>query len=67
MVAARQPPAVLREMAQTARLGRVGEDLWKKTDKINAELFAMTYGAVVVQLIKDFEDFGQVNKQLDKM
>lgn len=33
----------------------------------NAELFTMTYGALVVQLIKDYEDYSQVNKQLDKM
>lgn len=41
--------------------------MWKRSDKINAELFAMTYGAVVLQLIKDFEDLAEVNKQLDKM
>ncbi|KZV85573.1 TRAPP I complex [Exidia glandulosa HHB12029] len=46
----------------------IGEDLWKgKTDKINAELFAFTYGALVVQLIQDYEDYAEVNKQLDKM
>lgn len=33
----------------------------------NAELFTLTYGALVVQLIKDYEDYSQVNKQLDKM
>lgn len=33
----------------------------------NAELFSLTYGALVVQLIKDYEDYGEVNKQLDKM
>lgn len=45
-----------------------GEDAWKnRTDKVNAELFALTYGALVVQLIKDYEDYGEVNKQLDKM
>src|SRR5579863_8633391 len=33
----------------------------------NAELFAMTYGALVVQLIQDYEDYAEVNKQLDKM
>ena len=33
----------------------------------NAELFAMTYGALVVQLIQDYEDYGEVNKQLEKM
>lgn len=33
----------------------------------NAELFSLTYGALVVQLIKDYEDYEEVNKQLDKM
>ena len=35
--------------------------------QINAELFALTYGALVVQLIKDYEDYDEVNKQLEKM
>lgn len=33
----------------------------------NAELFTLTYGALVIQLIKDYEDYAEVNKQLDKM
>ena len=33
----------------------------------NAELFALTYGALVVQLIQDYEDYEEVNKQLEKM
>ncbi|KAG7562158.1 hypothetical protein FFLO_02440 [Filobasidium floriforme] len=46
----------------------LGEDQWKnRTEKVNAELFSLTYGALVVQLIKDYEDYGEVNKQLDKM
>ncbi|KAI6045706.1 BET3 family protein [Pisolithus marmoratus] len=46
----------------------IGEDLWKsRTEKVNAELFALTYGALVVQLIQDYEDYGEVNKQLEKM
>ncbi|PWN53543.1 TRAPP I complex [Violaceomyces palustris] len=45
-----------------------GEDLWKnRTEKINAELFTLTYGSLVIQLIKDYEDYQEVNKQLDKM
>jgi len=47
---------------------RIGEDIWKlKTEKINAELFSLTYGSVVTQLIKDYEDYNEVNKQLEKM
>ncbi|KAF7323158.1 Trafficking protein particle complex subunit BET3 [Mycena chlorophos] len=46
----------------------IGEDLWKsRPEKVNAELFALTYGALVVQLIQDYEDYTEVNKQLDKM
>ncbi|WVN86183.1 uncharacterized protein L203_101344 [Cryptococcus depauperatus CBS 7841] len=45
----------------------IGDDIWKKTEKVNAELFTLTYGALVVQLIKDYEDYGEVNKQLEKM
>ncbi|KAG1085430.1 hypothetical protein G6F42_021401 [Rhizopus arrhizus] len=46
----------------------LGEEVWKsKVDKINAELFTLTYGSMVVQLVKDFEDYGEVNKQLEKM
>jgi len=46
----------------------IGDDLWKgRSEKINAELFALTYGALVVQLIQDYEDYAEVNKQLEKM
>ncbi|KAJ7709693.1 transport protein particle complex subunit [Mycena rosella] len=46
----------------------IGEDLWKgRPEKVNAELFALTYGALVVQLIQDYEDYAEVNKQLEKM
>lgn len=33
----------------------------------NTEIFTLTYGALVVQLVKDYEDYAEVNKQLDKM
>eukprot|EP00894_Picocystis_sp_ML_P003781 jgi/Pico_ML_1/54298/g4668.t2 len=36
-------------------------------EKVNAELFTFTYGAVVRQLIEDYEDLDEVNKQLDEM
>ena len=31
------------------------------------ELFTLTYGALVSQLVKDYESDEEVNKQLDKM
>jgi len=33
----------------------------------NAELFTLTYGALVVQLIKDYENYEHINAQLEKM
>lgn len=33
----------------------------------NAELFNLTYGAMVMQLIRDYEDVQVVNQQLEKM
>ena len=33
----------------------------------NAEIFTLTYGSMVRQLLTDFEDVTEVNKQLDKM
>ncbi|SNX82677.1 probable BET3 - involved in targeting and fusion of ER to golgi transport vesicles [Melanopsichium pennsylvanicum] len=52
----------------TKQYKQAGEDVWKnRTEKINAELFTLTYGALVIQLIKDYEDYAEVNKQLDKM
>ncbi|GAA5987525.1 hypothetical protein JCM11641_007174 [Rhodosporidiobolus odoratus] len=53
--------------AQAARHKQLGDDLYKRSEKINAELFTLTYGALVVQLIKDYEDYDEVNKQLEKM
>jgi len=56
-------------MATTSKQYKaIGEDLWKgRAEKTNAELFALTYGALVVQLIQDYEDYEEVNKQLEKM
>jgi hypothetical protein len=35
--------------------------------KISTELFTLTYGAFVAQLIKDYENCDEVNKQLDQV
>ncbi|EDV20344.1 uncharacterized protein TRIADDRAFT_50982 [Trichoplax adhaerens] len=35
--------------------------------KFSSEVFALTYGALVAQLLKDYENDDDVNKQLDKM
>ena len=33
----------------------------------NSEIFTLTYGSIVRQLITDLEDMEEVNKQLDSM
>lgn len=35
--------------------------------KVSSELFTLTYGSLVAQLVKDYENYEDVNKQLDKM
>lgn len=35
--------------------------------KVSGELFTLTYGSLVSQLLKDYENVEDVNKQLDKM
>ncbi|CAJ0587542.1 unnamed protein product, partial [Mesorhabditis spiculigera] len=35
--------------------------------KMSAELFSLTYGSLVAELLKDYEDTKQVNQQLDKI
>ena len=36
-------------------------------EKINSELFILTYGAVVAQLVKECQDVEEVNKSLEQM
>ncbi|KAL5457503.1 hypothetical protein EMCRGX_G034769 [Ephydatia muelleri] len=35
--------------------------------RVSGELFSLTYGALVAQLVKDYESDDEINKQLDKM
>ncbi|GAQ78413.1 transport protein particle component [Klebsormidium nitens] len=46
---------------------RPGDAAFANVEKVNAELFTLTYGAVVRQLLTDHEDVDDVNKQLDSM
>ncbi|KAL0406900.1 UNVERIFIED_CONTAM: Trafficking protein particle complex subunit [Sesamum latifolium] len=47
-----------------------GDAIFASVDRvasINAELFTLTYGAIVRQLLTDLEEVDEVNKQLDQM
>ena len=46
---------------------RAGDTIYSQMDKINSEVFTMTYGAMVTQLIKDYKDVQVVNAELEKM
>lgn len=51
------------------QLKQLGDDIWKnQVEKINSELFTLTYGSVVGQLCKDLDNnYDQVNNELYKM
>ena len=45
-----------------------GNALWNRVPKANAELFALTYGALVTEVLRDYgDDIAAANEQLDKM
>lgn len=45
-----------------------GQALWNKVPKANAELFALTYGALVTEVIQDSdENIGVINETLEKI
>lgn len=47
---------------------RPSNNLLDKMSKIiNTDLFSLTYGSIITQLLNDCEDIGEVNKQLDRM
>lgn len=52
---------------RSQRYTRAGEAAFTKGEKISSELFTLTYGAVVRQLVVDFEEEKEVNVQLKKM
>jgi len=46
---------------------RTGDAIFANIERVNAELFTLTYGAIVRQLLTDLEEVDEVNKQLDQM
>lgn len=44
-----------------------GNALWTKQPKANAELFALTYGSLVGELIRDLETTEKIQEELDRM
>ncbi|XP_010274361.1 PREDICTED: trafficking protein particle complex subunit 3-like isoform X5 [Nelumbo nucifera] len=46
---------------------RTGDAVFANVERVNAELFTLTYGAIVRQLLTDLEEVEEVNKQLDQI
>jgi hypothetical protein len=45
-----------------------GHSLWSKMPKANTELFALTYGSLITELLKDYENnIPEINTQLDRI
>lgn len=54
-------------MSSKSSAAQSGQALWAKMPKANAELFALTYGSLVTELVRDYEDPIEVNAQLDRI
>mmetsp|Transcript_9386 Transcript_9386/g.35144 ORF Transcript_9386/g.35144 Transcript_9386/m.35144 type:complete len:189 (-) Transcript_9386:30-596(-) len=46
---------------------RAGDVAWGRMTKVNGELFALTYGAMVKRLLEDHSEIDEVNEHLEKM
>lgn len=53
-------------ISDTSTMSRQGTRV-TDTKKVSGELFSLTYGALVSQIVKDYQNVEDVNKQLEKM
>jgi hypothetical protein len=60
-------PSTPNAAAINSNNARFGAACFSKMEKANGELFAMTYGALVARLVRDYEDVDQVNAQLERL
>lgn len=54
-------------ISATVNAAQTATVLWQKQAKCNAEFFALTYGALVAELLRDLEDGTQITAELDRM
>mmetsp|Transcript_37228 Transcript_37228/g.57172 ORF Transcript_37228/g.57172 Transcript_37228/m.57172 type:complete len:193 (-) Transcript_37228:3-581(-) len=54
-------------MSKSTSASASGHALWTKMPKANAELFALTYGALVTELVRDYENIPDIHQQLEKI
>eukprot|EP00871_Galdieria_phlegrea_P001336 jgi/Galph1/2202/GphlegSOOS_G907.1 len=52
---------------RSTTLNKLGDAAYAKCEKVSGDLVALTYGSLVREVIQDYEDPDQVNKELDKL
>ena len=57
-----------QKMTSKSAAAANGQALWAKAPKVNAELFALTYGALVTEVVGDADgNVDEINEQLEKI
>ncbi|KAL0215584.1 hypothetical protein P9112_007768 [Eukaryota sp. TZLM1-RC] len=51
----------------SVNLTKLGESLFDKSDKVNTEIFVLTYGSVVTSVLKTCESVDAANDKLEKL
>ena len=49
-----------------ATMTKLGDGLFARMDRVGSELFALTYGTLVAQMMRDIDDVDLVNERLFK-
>jgi trafficking protein particle complex subunit 3 len=57
---------MVQTAATPAALAKLGDEMMKKTEKMSAEVFILTYGAFVSHLVHDLDSLASVNTALMK-
>lgn len=55
-------------MSKSGSITAAGQNLWAKVPKANSELFALTYGSLITELIRDYDqNIPEINNELDRI
>mmetsp|Transcript_25980 Transcript_25980/g.38461 ORF Transcript_25980/g.38461 Transcript_25980/m.38461 type:complete len:207 (+) Transcript_25980:69-689(+) len=55
-------------MSKQTSITAAGHSLWAKVPKANTELFALTYGSLITELLRDYDqDITEINSQLERI
>ena len=54
-------------MQSMSELAHIGNIAYQRSDKCSSELLVLTYGVLVTQLMKDYEDISDVNREIENI